>query len=212
MNSVIDFDLHYYNELSPELASELYQLRKKTFRDRLDWKVECMNGMEKDQFDNEKTTYLLGMHEGKLFCGARFIEPTQPTMMSEIFHEYFEGISNLPTDIPCCEVSRLFLDKERRSFAGLHVLPVSKALFLAMIMYCIRKKYRGMYAVASRGMYAIFRRANWKVDVIQKSFSEKGEVIYYIFMPASTRILEDIINKDKASEWLRGMLPHLRHL
>jgi len=54
MNSVIDFDLHYYNELSPELASELYQLRKKTFRDRLDWKVECMNGMEKDQFDNEK--------------------------------------------------------------------------------------------------------------------------------------------------------------
>lgn len=69
-----------------------------------------------------------------------------------------------------------------------------------------------MYAVASRGMYAIFRHANWKIEVIQKGLSEKGEVIYYIFMPASMSIVEDIITRDKASGWLREMSRHLRHL
>lgn len=212
MDSVIEFFLHDYDELPPELATELYRLRRKTFRERLDWKVECIDGLEKDQFDSENTTYLLGMHDGQLLCGARFIVSTQPTMMSEIFHDYFEGINSLPIDIPCCEISRLFLDKERRDSASLHGLPASKVLFLAMIIYCMKKKYRGMYAVVSRGMYAIFRHANWKIEVIQKGFSEKGEVIYYVFMPASITIVEDIIIKDKACDWLREMLQHLRHL
>ncbi|MHB7033953.1 acyl-homoserine-lactone synthase, partial [Enterobacter roggenkampii] len=109
-------------------------------------------------------------------------------------------------------VSRLFLDKEIRDSASLHGVPASKALFLAMNIYCMKNKYHGMYAVASRGMYAIFRHANWKVEVIQRGVSEKGEVIYYIYMPASTSIIEDIISKDKSSHWLREMLEHLRHL
>ncbi|HHK4130401.1 TPA: acyl-homoserine-lactone synthase [Enterobacter roggenkampii] len=212
MNSVIEFFLHDYDDLPPALARELYRLRRKTFRDRLDWKVECVEGMEKDQFDSHNTTYLLGMYDGQLLCGARFINATQPTMISEIFHNYFDNPIVFPADVPCCEVSRLFLDKEIRDSASLHGVPASKALFLAMNIYCMKNKYYGMYAVASRGMYAIFRHANWKVEVIQRGVSEKGEIIYYIYMPASTSIIEDIISKDKSSHWLREMLEHLRHL
>ena len=168
MNSVIEFFLHDYDDLPSALARELFRLRRKTFRDRLDWKVECVEDMEKDQFDNPNTTYLLGMYEGELLCGARFINATHPTMISEIFHNYFDNPIIFPADVPCCEVSR--------------------------------------------GMYAIFRHANWKVEVIQRGVSEKGEVIYYIFMPASISIIEDIISKDKSSHWLREMLEHLRHL
>lgn len=212
MSSVIEFLVNDHNELPPNLATELYRLRRKTFRERLGWKVECTEGLEKDKFDNENTTYLLGMHGGHLLCGARFIDSTQPTMISEVFHDYFDDRISVPTDIPCCEVSRLFIDKERRFSATLHGLPASKMLFLAMIIYCMKKNYRGMYAVASRGMYALFRQANWNVEVIQKGLSEKREVIYYIFMPANMSIIEDIIGTDKASGWLRDMLHHLRHL
>lgn len=211
MNSVVEFFLHDYDELPPGFARELYRLRKRTFRERLDWKVECIDDQEKDQFDNENTTYLLGMHDGQLLCGARFIDATHPTMISEIFHAYFDD-RKLPTDIPCWEISRLFLEKERRDSGNLRGMPVSKALFLAMIIYCMKRQYRGMYAVASRGMYAIFRHANWKVEVIQKGLSEKGETIYYIFMPASTSAVEDIISKDKAGDWLREMLQQLRRM
>ncbi|WEY51595.1 acyl-homoserine-lactone synthase [Enterobacter roggenkampii] len=174
--------------------------------------MECVEDMEKDQFDSHNTTYLLGMYDGQLLCGARFINATQPTMISEIFHNYFDNPIIFPADVPCCEVSRLFLDKEKRDSASLHGVPASKALFLAMNIYCMKNKYHGMYAVASRGMYAIFRHANWKVEVIQRGVSEKGEVIYYIYMPASNSIIEDIISKDKSSHWLREMLEHLRHL
>lgn len=88
----------------------------------------------------------------------------------------------------------------------------SKALFLAMIMYCIKNGYPGMHAVTSRGMYAIFRQANWKVDVLQKGLSEKDEAVYYIYMPANQQVIEDIINKDKNSEWLRETLAQLNNL
>ena len=104
MNSVIEFFLHDYDDLPSALARELFRLRRKTFRDRLDWKVECVEDMEKDQFDNPNTTYLLGMYEGELLCGARFINSTHPTMISEIFHNYFAETIILPTDVPCCEI------------------------------------------------------------------------------------------------------------
>ncbi|MDM4096010.1 acyl-homoserine-lactone synthase [Klebsiella oxytoca] len=211
MSSIVEFFLQDYNTLPPDLAAELYRLRRRTFQERLDWKVECIDGMEKDQFDNGNTTYLLGKHDGRLLCGARFIDSAKPTMISEIFHDYFDDII-LPTDIPCCEVSRLFLDKERRNSGRVRGLPISKMLFLAMIVYCMKNKYSGMYAVASRGMYTIFRHANWKIEVIQKGLSEKGESIYYIFMPASTGVVEDIISKDQASDWLWEMFQHLRHM
>jgi len=130
MNSVIEFFLHDYDDLPSALARELFRLRRKTFRDRLDWKVECVEDMEKDQFDNPNTTYLLGMYEGQLLCGARFINSTHPTMISEIFHNYFDEAIIFPADVPCCEISRLFLDKETRDSASLQGVPASKALFL----------------------------------------------------------------------------------
>lgn len=67
MNSVIEF-LHDYDDLPSALARELFRLRRKTFRDRLDWKVECVEDMEKDQFDNPNTTYLLGMYEESCYA------------------------------------------------------------------------------------------------------------------------------------------------
>uniref|UniRef100_UPI002915D1F8 acyl-homoserine-lactone synthase n=1 Tax=Enterobacter asburiae TaxID=61645 RepID=UPI002915D1F8 len=138
-------------------------------------------------------------------------ENTHPTMISEVFHEYFEDLV-LPVDIPCCEISRLFLDKQRRDESNLRGVAVSKALFLAMIIYCLKKGYQGMHAIVSRGMYAIFRQANWKVQVLRKGLSEKGETIYYIFMPANENIIEEIISKDKKNLWLREMLRQLQGL
>lgn len=211
MCSSIEFFISNHNDLHPGLARELYALRKKTFHERLEWKVECEGNQERDQFDNANTTYLMGMLEGKLFCGARFIDAKHPTMTDEIFYQYFNNIS-LPKDIPCCEITRLFLDKDRRDEGNLRTLPASKALFLALIMYCMKNSYPGMHAVTSRGMYAIFRQANWKVDVLQKGLSEKGEAVYYIYMPANQQVIEDIINKDKNSEWLRETLTQLNNL
>lgn len=211
MCSNIEFFLSYYNDLHPGIARELYSLRRKTFLERLEWKVECLGGYEKDKFDNSDTIYLLGMSEGKLLCGARFIDTRYPTMISEVFHEYFEDLV-LPIDIPCCEISRLFLDKQRRDDGNLRGVAVSKALFLAMIIYCLKKGYKGMYAIVSRGMYAIFRQANWKVEVLRKGASEKGEAIYYIFMPANENIIEEIISKDRNNIWLRGMHRQLQGL
>lgn len=56
------------------------------------------------------------------------------------------------------------------------------------------------------------RLVGWNVKVIRKGASEKGEAIYYIFMPANEDVIEEIINKDKKSVWLWEMLQQLQGL
>jgi acyl homoserine lactone synthase len=116
-------------------------------------------------------------------------------MISEIFHNYFDETIILPTDVPCCEISRLFLDKERRDSASLQGVPASKALFLAMNIYCIKNKYHGMYAVASRGMYAIFAMQTGKLKLFNAVFLKKGRLFtIFICLPASA-LLKTLLAK-----------------
>jgi acyl homoserine lactone synthase len=56
MNSVIEF-FYTTTMIYPSISARTLPTRRKTFRDRLDWKVECVEGMEKDQFDSHNTTY-----------------------------------------------------------------------------------------------------------------------------------------------------------
>ncbi|WP_042836014.1 acyl-homoserine-lactone synthase, partial [Yersinia pestis] len=43
------FDVRY-DELTDIRSEDLYKLRKKTFKDRLNWEVNCSNGMEFDEY------------------------------------------------------------------------------------------------------------------------------------------------------------------
>ena len=48
MIEIFDVD---YNLLSDNRSKELFSLRKRTFKDRLDWIVNCENNMEFDEYD-----------------------------------------------------------------------------------------------------------------------------------------------------------------
>ncbi|MGK3142121.1 acyl-homoserine-lactone synthase [Pantoea sp. C2G6] len=189
------FDVDY-NALNKNRATELFSLRKKTFKDRLNWEVRCEQNMEFDEYDNTNTTYIFGVYEGVVICSLRFIETKFPNMIINTFKPYFAQM-RLPEG-NFIEASRLFIDKERIKALNLQQHPVSLLLFLSMINYARSQAYEGIYAIVSHPMLIIFQRSGWQVSVVEKGLSEKRQNIYLIHMPVDEHnqsLLTERINK-----------------
>ncbi len=189
MLGFFDVGFDYLNEKD---FQEIFTLRKHVFKDRLDWMVECSNGMESDEYDYCRTMYLLGKVDGHCVCGVRFIETKYPNMITGTFKEYFDKI-----DIPegnFIEASRLFIDKGRSKQLRCNGYPVSMLLFLSMVNYARFYQYEGIYAIVSHPMYVIFKRSGWRISIIEKSVSEKKQNIYLIFMPVDEQSQHTLIN------------------
>jgi len=189
-----------YRHLSELKSNELFSLRKRVFKDRLNWMVNSQNEMEFDEYDNERTTYVFGIHQDTCVCSLRFIETKYPNMITGTFRSWFSDYTLPEGDF--VEASRLFIDKERISQLKLRQKPVSALLFLSMINYARHYKYEGIYAIVSHPMYLIFKRSGWEINVEAQSYSEKKEKIFLIFMPVDDRNQQILINlvKSKAPE------------
>ncbi|HGJ5854501.1 acyl-homoserine-lactone synthase [Arsenophonus nasoniae] len=170
-----------YIQLSEKNKNDLFFLRKRSFKDRLNWSVICKNNKEFDEYDNKNVDYLLGSYQDRIVCGVRFIDIKNNNMITGTFYKYFKQI-NLPKG-NYFEASRLFVDKERIVKFELNKYSISLMLFLSMIYYVRNHNYDGICAIISYQMLIIFRRAGWNVDIVNKGISEKNEVIYLITMP-----------------------------
>ncbi len=178
MLDLLDIKYRFLTELK---SNELFTLRKKVFKDRLNWMVKSENNMEFDEYDNHHTAYIFGVYHERCVCSLRFIEIKYPNMITGTFKSWFDNIE-LPEG-NYVEASRLFIDKERVNALELRQQPVSALLFLSMINYARHYKYEGIYAVVSNPMYRIFRQSGWDISVVKQGFSEKQESIWLIFMP-----------------------------
>lgn len=174
------FDVSY-SLLSNYRASELFLLRKKIFKDRLNWIVNCKNNMEYDEYDDIHTTYLFGVQDEQIICSLRFIEIKYPNMINGVFKSYFNKIK-VP-DGNYLEASRFFIDKDRAQKLQLQSYPISSILFLAMINYTRHKAYEGIYAIISHAMLIILKRSGWLISVVEQGMSEKNTIIYLVYMP-----------------------------
>ncbi|WP_409159730.1 acyl-homoserine-lactone synthase CarI [Pectobacterium sp. B2J-2] len=167
--------------LSETKSEELFTLRKETFKDRLDWAVQCTDGMEFDQYDNNNTTYLFGIKDNTVICSLRFIETRYPNMITGTFFHYFKEI-NIPEG-NYLESSRFFVDKSRAKDILGNEYPISSMLFLSMINYSRHKGYDGIYTIVSHPMLTILKRSGWGISVVEQGLSEKQERVYLVFLP-----------------------------
>lgn len=49
-----------YIKLAEKSKNDLFFLRKRSFKDRLNWSVICKNNQEFDEYDNRNVDYFLG--------------------------------------------------------------------------------------------------------------------------------------------------------
>ncbi|MGV3345469.1 acyl-homoserine-lactone synthase [Enterobacteriaceae bacterium LUAb1] len=178
MLEIIDVN---YESLSGIKSEELYTLRKKTFKDRLKWAVSCVNNIERDEYDNANTQYLLGAIDGQLVCSVRFIETRFPNMITNTFHNFFKKLELPPGNF--VESSRFFVDKKRAKELLDNRFPISSVLFLAMINYTRHCGYQGIYTICNKPMWKILQRSGWEIEIIEEGRSEMDKPLYMLFLP-----------------------------
>src|SRR5258707_15568424 len=74
------------------LLTEMYRLRRRVFKDRLDWAVSVSGDLELDVYDALNPTYFLVMSgEDNLVGGVRLLPTTGPTILADTFPSFLAG-------------------------------------------------------------------------------------------------------------------------
>ncbi|MCC3702895.1 acyl-homoserine-lactone synthase [Rouxiella badensis] len=180
-----------YNNLTKEKSQEMYSLRKKVFKDRLDWEVLCNENMEFDEYDNSDTTYLFGIYKGRVICSLRIIEIANPNMITGTFSSCF-NMENIPKG-NYVESSRFFVDKERVTTLGCEQNSITLMLILSLINYCLKSSYEGILTIVSHAMYIILKRSGLHLSVVEQGFSESQDKIYLLLVSVDDRN-QDVLN------------------
>lgn len=186
------FDVNY-NLLTETKSKELFTLRKETFKDRLNWAVNCINGMEFDEYDNDKANYLFGVRNNTIICSVRFIEMQFPNMITNTFAPFFKHL-NLPKG-NYIESSRFFVTKNQTRNENYQKDPVCFILFLAMLNYAQKCGYDGILTIVSHAMLKILKRSGWGISIIEQGVSEKNEKVYLMLLPVDSESQNQLIGK-----------------
>lgn len=185
------YDVNYDQSVNL-LFNDLYKLRKKTFKDRLKWNVDCSEELEIDQYDNHNTRYIFGTYNEQIVCSIRFIGLNLPNMITHTFREQFADVT-LPADK--LESSRFFVDKNRsRNLLGTQ-FPLTLIFFIAIVNYVRQVKQQGFYTIVSHPMTKIIQRSGWKLKQISTANLSEKEKIYLLYLPTDDETLYQLTDQ-----------------
>jgi N-acyl-L-homoserine lactone synthetase len=99
----------------PELMTEVFRLRARVFKNRLDWDVKVVNGCEIDAFDKLNPAHVVSFdEEGHVVGCMRLLQTTGPHMLSDVFSNLLDGEPPLRSST-LWEATRFCVDTERLS-------------------------------------------------------------------------------------------------
>ncbi|MGE0333845.1 MAG: acyl-homoserine-lactone synthase [Gammaproteobacteria bacterium] len=149
-----------YGEFTEALA-EMYRLRYRVFKERLDWDVQVSGGMEMDEFDALHPAYLLQRRgDGRIQGCVRLLPSTGPTMLGKTFAALLDGAP--PADATVWESSRFAVDLDRdKGPANRGIAKVTYELFAGMIEFGLWRRLSAIMTVTDVRMERILRRAGW---------------------------------------------------
>jgi len=121
----------------PDLATQMFRLRHRVFKERLGWDVSSQNGMERDSYDALNPVYLISSNDNGFVNGCwRFLPTTGPYMLKDTFPSLLEG-NEPPSDPTIWETSRFAADDGTVSKPDLRALGrVTIELFCGLGEFC----------------------------------------------------------------------------
>jgi len=148
------------------LLAEMYRLRRRVFKDRLDWSVSVSGDLELDVYDTLNPTYLIAVSDDAVIGSVRLLPTTGPTMLADTFPELLGGQAP-PRSEKILESSRFCVDtKLAAEFADNSLNRATFILFAGMIERLRAVTADSIVTVTDTRMERILRRAGWPLERI----------------------------------------------
>lgn len=147
-----------------ELAMRMHRLRGRVFKERLDWDVSVAGGLEIDQYDALKPTYLLALERRNVVGCVRLLPTTGRNMLADTFPVLLDGHA-APRAAKIWESSRFCVDtKNVAATAENGLREATYLLFAAMIEWAQERNLHAIATATDLRMERILRRAGWHLD------------------------------------------------
>lgn len=147
-----------------ELAMGMHRLRGRVFKERLDWDVSVRDGLEIDQYDTFKPTYLLALEKSDVVGCVRLLPTTGSNMLADTFPVLLDG-NPAPRAARIWESSRFCVDtKSAAATAENGLRNATFLLFAAMIEWGQQHDLQAIATVTDLRMERILRRVGWHLD------------------------------------------------
>ena len=146
------------------LARGMHRLGGRVFKERLDWDVSVSDGLEIDQYDAFKPTYLLAVEQDEVVGCVRLLPTTGRNMLADTFPVLLDGHA-APKAARIWESSRFCVDtKSVAATAENGLREATLLLFAAMIEWGQQRSLEAIATVTDLRMERILRRAGWHLD------------------------------------------------
>jgi len=157
---------------------EFLRRRHEAFVVRKRWRPPSDDGRERDEFDTDKATYILGLEDGQVVTSARLIPTTEPHLVSEVFPQLCER-NGVPRHPDWAEWTRTFVVQKERH---LGLKGTFTQLCAAVMQYAVEE---GLSAVGGvQEAYAMPRlgRFGWKLlpQGLARGFGDETYIVTYI--------------------------------
>lgn len=151
--------------LNLDLLAAMFRLRRRVFRDRLDWTVSVTGDLELDVYDALNPTYLVLVSARREVIGCvRLLPTTGPTMLADTFPQLLAGLSP-PRNDRILESSRFCVDTRLAAAPAERGLNrATFMLFAAMIESLGMLDADSIVTVTDTRMERILRRAGWPLE------------------------------------------------
>jgi len=148
----------------------MHKLRADVFADRLNWDVTCINGQERDQFDDLDPSYI--MHSdasGRVDASCRLLPTTGSYMLKDVFPQLMGG-REPPNDEHIWEVSRFAVMPPDQSDCGLGSLHrITQDLLIQLLAVGLANNLTAIVTVTEVRFERVLHRAGLTTHRFHKS-------------------------------------------
>lgn len=175
-----------------DLLIGMHRLRRRVFKERLDWSVSVAGDLEIDHFDTFGPTYLLVVDDRDVIGSVRLLPTTGSNMLADTFAILLDG-NPAPRSQTIWESSRFCVDTTRTDATTDGGLRRATFLLLAaMIEAGLRYGLEAIVTVTDLRMERILRRAGWPLERIGTPHRIGNTQAVAGFLPVSAEALDAI--------------------
>jgi acyl-homoserine lactone synthase len=145
------------------------------------------DGLERDQFDNDKAIYVLAIEGERVVGGSRLIPTMEPHLLSEVF-PHLVSVRGLIRAHEIHEWTRMFVIKERRE--GRNMGRTAGMVICGLLEHCLDIGLTGLTALVEMWWLPRFHDMGWKLSPLGLPELISGEWSVAVKMEIDRRTLD----------------------
>jgi acyl-homoserine lactone synthase len=144
------------------------------------------DGLERDQFDTDRATYVLAIDDNDVVGGSRLVPSLEPHLLSEVF-PHLAAVRGLPRASDIFEWTRMFVIKERRE--GRNMGLTAGKVICGVLEHSLAQGTTALTAIIEMWWLPRFHEMGWTIKPLGLPELISGEWSVAVMFPSDANVL-----------------------